>query len=362
MKKTRIGFVGVGDISAIYLQNLTGAFSDELEIVGVCDLVKEKAERAVKKYNIPKLYKDMYELFADDEVDVVLNITRPDEHYEVSKAALLAGKHVYSEKPLASTLERGAELVALAKERGLYPGGAPDTFLGAAIQTGRQMIDSGAIGQIVGAAGYMKCRGHESWHPDPEFYYKRGGGPMLDMGPYYVTAMINLLGPVKWVTSMSRVTYPERTITSEPKAGQVIKVDVPTHVAGIMEFGDGALGTLTTSFDVFPAGSYDFIEVYGSEGSMIIPDPNNFGGKIKIRGRGEWEERGLTFDFSENSRGVGLCEICRAIREGREARTSCNLTYHALEVMLALANAEHRREHIKIESSCDRPAPMWRKQ
>ncbi len=360
MEKTKIGFVGVGDISAIYLANLTTTFADEIEIVGVCDLVREKAERAVEKYGIRKLYRDMYELFADDEVDVVLNITRPDEHYGVTKAALLAGKHVYSEKPLASTLGDGAELVAIARERGLYLGGAPDTFLGAAIQTAREMIDSGAIGTVVGAAGYVKCRGHESWHPDPEFYYKRGGGPMLDMGPYYVTAMVNLFGSARWVASMSRITYPERTITSEPKKGQVIKVDVPTHVAGVIEFETGVIGTLTTSFDVYPAGSYDFIEVYGSEGSMIVPDPNNFGGKIKIRGAGEWEERALSFGFSENSRGLGLYDMCRAIREGRAARANCSLTYHALEVMLALANADHRREHIRIESHCDRAEPMWK--
>lgn len=359
MRKMKIGFVGVGDISGIYLENLTHRFK-EVEIVGVCDLVREKAERAVGKYGIPKLYEDMYELFADEEVDIVLNITRPDEHYEVTKAALLAGKNVYSEKPLASTLEKGKELVALAKERGLTLGGAPDTFLGSAIQTAREMIDRGDVGQIVGAAGYMKCRGHESWHPDPEFYYKRGGGPMLDMGPYYVTAFVNLFGSVKWVTSMSRITYPERTITSEPKAGQVIKVDVPTHVSGIMEFESGAIGTLTTSFDVFPAGSCDFIEVYGSEGSMIVPDPNNCGGKIRIRGKGDWEERDLTFDYGWNCRGVGLCDMANAIRDGRTPRANCGLTYHALEVMLALANAEGRREHVRIESRYERTAPMCR--
>ncbi|MBR3416298.1 MAG: Gfo/Idh/MocA family oxidoreductase [Clostridia bacterium] len=359
MRKMKIGFVGVGDISGIYLENLTKSYK-EVEIAGVCDLVREKAGRAVKKYGIPKLYGDMYELFEDKEVDIVLNITRPDEHYEVTKAALLAGKNVYSEKPLATSLEKGKELVALAKERGLALGGAPDTFLGAAIQTAREMIDRGDIGGIVGAAGYMKCRGHESWHPDPEFYYKRGGGPMLDMGPYYVTAFVNLFGSVKWVTSMSRITYPERMITSEPKAGQVIKVDVPTHVSGVMEFENGAIGTLTTSFDVFPAGSYDLIEVYGSEGSMIVPDPNNCGGKIRIRGKGDWEERDLTFDYGWNCRGLGLCDMANAIRDGRTPRANCGLTYHALEVMLALANAEGRREHVKIESRCDRTAPMCR--
>ena len=206
---TRIGFVGVGAISGIYLENITNRFKD-IEIIGVCDLIRERAENAVKKYNIPKLYNDMYELFADPEVDVVLNITRPYEHYEVTKAALLAGKHVYSEKPLAVDMDEADELVALAKEKGLHLGGAPDTFMGAGIQTCRKLIDDGVIGDVVGANVAMICHGHESWHPDPEFYYKFGGGPMLDMGPYYVTALINLprMAAAPWQLQVKLVLLP----------------------------------------------------------------------------------------------------------------------------------------------------------
>ena len=202
-KKVGIGFVGCGAISGIYLQNITNLFK-EIEIVGVCDLIRERAENAVKNYNIPKLYNDMYELFADPDVDIVLNITRPYEHYEVTKAALNAGKHVYSEKPLAASLAEGKELVALAKEKGLMLGGAPDTYLGAGIQTCRKLIDEGKIGEPIGCAGFMICHGHETWHPDPEFYYKYGGGPMMDMGPYYLTAMINLVGSVESVSAMTK--------------------------------------------------------------------------------------------------------------------------------------------------------------
>ena len=216
----------------------------EIEVIGVCDLIRERAEKAVKQYNIPKLYNDMYELFADPEVDIVLNITRPDEHYAVTRAALEAGKHVYSEKPLAATLEDGKKLVALAKEKGLLLGGAPDTFLGAGIQTCRKLIDDGVIGDVIGGAGFMIRHGHETWHPDPEFYYKRGGGPMLDMGPYYVTALVNLICNVEAVSSMTRITFPERKITSQPKNGEVIHVDVPTLVAGAMRFTNGAIGPL----------------------------------------------------------------------------------------------------------------------
>ena len=228
---TRIGFVGVGAISGIYLENITKRFKD-IEIIGVCDLIRERAEAAVEKYNIPKLYNDMYELFADPEVDIVLNITRPREHFGVSKAALEAGKHVYSEKPLGASLAEGRALVALAKEKGLRLGGAPDTFLGAGIQTCRKLIDDGYIGTPIGSTAYMLSNGHESWHPDPEFYYEVAGGPMFDMGPYYLTAMINLMGGVNRVMSAARISFPQCVITSQPKTGKVMNVEVNTYVAG----------------------------------------------------------------------------------------------------------------------------------
>ena len=246
---TRIGIVGVGSISGIYLENITNKFQN-IEIIGVCDLIRERAERAVEKYNIPKLYETMHDMFADPDVDLVLNITRPYEHFEVSKAALLAGKPVYSEKPLGATWEEGLELVRLAEEKGLWIGGAPDTYMGAGIQTCRKLIDEGAIGDIVGATAFMTCHGHESWHPDPEFYYKFGGGPMMDMGPYYVTALINLLGGVKRVGGMISTPFATRTCTCKEHDGEIITVDVPTSYYGVMEFESGAVGSILTSFDI----------------------------------------------------------------------------------------------------------------
>ena len=242
METTKVAFIGVGDISGIYLENLTKLFK-QIEVIGVCDLVREKAERAQEKYSIPKIYETMYDAFADDEVEIILNLTRPYEHFEVTKAALEAGKHVYSEKPLGASKEEGEQLVALAKEKGLSIGGAPDTFLGASIQTCRKLIDDGFIGQPLGFNASMICRGHESWHPDPEFYYKYGGGPLMDMGPYYVTALINLLGRVASVTSVARTSFKQRVITSQPLAGKVVDVDVPTYITGIMEFDNGWWGT-----------------------------------------------------------------------------------------------------------------------
>ena len=226
--------IGVGCISGIYLDNITKVFK-EIELIGVCDLVRERAENAQKNYGVPKIYETMHDAFADPEVDIVLNLTRPYEHFEVTKAALEAGKHVYSEKPLGASLEEGIQLRALAEEKGLMLGGAPDTFLGAGIQTCRRLIDDGFIGQPIGSAAYMIGSGHESWHPDPEFYYKYGGGPMFDMGPYYLTAMINLLGGVSEVMSASKITFPQRIITSQPLAGTVIDV-----------FDDDLMGTTVT--------------------------------------------------------------------------------------------------------------------
>lgn len=357
MKKIKIGFVGVGDISGIYLENITKRFK-EIEIAGVCDLVWEKAERAVKKYGIPKQYKDMHELFADDEVDIVLNLTRPYEHFEVTKAALNAGKHVYSEKPLAATLEGGAELKKLAEEKGLFLGGAPDTFMGGGIQTCRRLIDEGAIGTPVCAAAFMMCHGHESWHPDPEFYYKHGGGPMLDMGPYYVTALVNLLGPVKAVSGMTKISFPKRTITSEPKNGEIIDVDVPTYIAGVMEFESGAMSTIVMTFDVYPA-PHECIEIFGSEGTMLVPDPNDFGGEIKVKkGIGEFRSEEMTFPYTTNSRALGLADMAKAISSGRKHRANSGLTYHVLEVMTAFERSSAGKTRIEIESSVEIGAPM----
>ena len=354
----KIGMVGVGDISGIYLENLTNTFK-EIKLVAVCDLIKEKALKAKEKYNVPKIYDTMYELFDDEEIDIVLNLTRPYEHYDVSREALLHGKNVYSEKPLAATYEEGKKLVALAEEKGLMIGGAPDTFLGAGIQTCRKLIEDGVIGDLVGGAAFMICRGHESWHPDPEFYYKHGGGPMLDMGPYYVTAFVNLLGGVKSVTGIAKTTFPQRTITSQPLCGKVIDVDVPTYITGMMEFENGVTGTLFTTFDVVNNGQARF-EIYGSEGTLIVPDPNTFGGEVKVLHRmdGEIRTMPLLFDYNENSRGLGLADMAKAIETGRNPRESYKQTLHVLEVMESFTKSSELRRTLDLETSFKKEQPM----
>ncbi len=356
----KVAMIGVGAISGIYLKNITETFH-ELELIGVCDLVRERAEKAQKDFNVPKLYETMHDAFRDKEVQIVLNLTRPSEHFEVTKAALLAGKHVYSEKPLGATFEEGMALVKLAEENGLMLGGAPDTFLGAGFQTCRRLIDDGVIGDVVGAAAFMICRGHETWHPDPEFYYKRGGGPMMDMGPYYITALLNLVGGVKAVTGVTKSAFPTRLITSAPKRGQVITVDVPTSVTGIMEFENGAVGTIFTTFDAYYPNQAR-LEIYGTHGTLFCPDPNYFGGPISLFTPEEKavKELPLLYDYKENSRALGLADMANAILNKRPARADYHQTLHALEVMTAFELSSDAHGRVEMKTKFERRAPMDR--
>ena len=360
MKTVKIAMIGVGNISGIYLKNLTGLFK-EVELIGVCDLVRKRAEDAQQQYGIRKLYETMHDAFADPEVDVILNLTRPYEHFEVSRAALEAGKHVYSEKPLGADLSEGRALLQLARQKGLLLGGAPDTVLGAGIQTCRRLIDEGCIGTPIGSAAFMMSSGPEPWHPDPEFFYKRGGGPMFDMGPYYLTAMINLLGGVERVFSASRASFPQRIIGSQPHAGEVIDVDVNTYIAGTVQYASGAIGTIFTTFDLkFPGAKRRFIEVYGTEGTLFVPDPNTFGGKVELYRpeQGELKEMPLMYAYPENSRALGLTDLCKALLTGREPRCGVQQTYHVLEMIEGFETSAKTGEWTRIESTYQRPAPM----
>lgn len=356
--KIQVGFVGVGNISGIYLKNITNMFK-EIEIIGVCDLVREKAEKAVEEYNIPKLYNDMYELFADEDVDIVLNITRPYEHYEVTKAALMAGKHVYSEKPLSPDLEEGKELVKLAKKKGLLLGGAPDTFMGAGIQTCRKLIDDGYIGRPIGANIRFSTHGPEDWHPDCEFVYQYGGGPMLDMGPYYVTSIINLLGPVKRINGVATKANEQRPMLCGPKYGNMMSVDVPTYVMGTMEFQNGAVANIFTTFDVYSETTFEYT-VYGTDGSISVPDPNTFGGPVKLlrKGMEKAEEIPLVFHYPTNSRALGLADMAKALTTGRDFRANCDQQLHVLEVMTGFIRSSEEGKPLDIEAPFERKAAM----
>ncbi len=359
MDKTKIGIIGCGNISQIYCEAPTKF--PNIEVVACADLDLERARVKAAEHGIPKAL-SVDEILADPEVEIVVNLTIPAVHAAVSKQILEAGKHVYSEKPLAINRADAAALLALAKEKGLRVGCAPDTFLGAGLQTCRQLIDEGAIGEPVAAIGVLQSRGPEGWHPDPEFFYQPGAGPMFDMGPYYLTALTSLLGPVRRVTGSARTSFPERTIGSKAKLGQTIKVNTPTHIAGVLDFGAGAVGTLITSFDVH--GGEPFIEIYGSEASLAVPDPNIFGGVVGLRRPGEktFAEQPLNSPYTQNSRGIGVAEMAAALRGERPHRASGEMAFHVLDLMVAFHEASADGRHIELASTMERPAafpPGW---
>ncbi|WP_310552104.1 Gfo/Idh/MocA family protein [Paenibacillus glufosinatiresistens] len=357
MNKIRIGVIGCGNISGIYFENLTKLFL-HTEVYACADRNCERAEAAAQEYGIPNVW-STEELLGSEEIQIVLNLTTPEGHFEICRQALLQGKHVYVEKPLSLTPQEGRELVDLARERGLMLGCAPDTFLGAGLQTCRKLIDDGFIGEPVAATAFMVCHGHESWHPAPAFYYQKGGGPMFDMGPYYLTALVSLLGPVRTVCGMARTSFAERTITSEPKFGERIQVEVPTHVAGTLEFASGPIATMITSFDVWDS-TLPRIEIYGSRGTLIVPDPNTFGGPVlfKPAGGAEFKEIPLLFGYSDNSRGLGIADMAECVLRGGKPRASGELADHVLEIMQAFHTSSDTKRYAELETSCERPEPL----
>jgi predicted dehydrogenase len=350
MNKIGVGIIGCGVISDIYLENLSTKMS-HVTLVGCADLVDEKATIQSEKYNIKKMTVD--EMLKSNEIGIIVNITIPKAHFEVCEKALLAGKHVYVEKPLSLTTEQGKQLLMLAEEKGLLIGGAPDTFLGGGIQTCVKLIQDGWLGDVVGANAFMTCHGHESWHADPEFYYKPGAGPMFDMGPYYLTALVKLIGSIKKVGALTSKAFEQRTITSAPKFGQVMDVEVMTHVVALLEFENGATGQLTTSFDVWKA-ELPRIEIYGTKGTLSVPDPNTFGGPIKLYTpqNPDFLEIPMAFGFTQNSRGLGVSKMAEALLFNNDALFEANgkLTYHVLEVMESILLAGEQRQFIEVKS------------
>jgi predicted dehydrogenase len=357
LEKVKIGIIGCGNISAIYLKNCSQKF-DILEVAACADVIPEKAQARAEEFNIPKAC-SVDELLNDPEIRIVVNLTVPKAHAQVCLAALEAGKNVYVEKPLAATREEGKKILEVARSKALLVGNAPDTFMGAGLQTCRKLIDDGWIGEPIAATAFMTCHGHESWHPDPEFYYEVGGGPMFDMGPYYLTALVSLIGPVKRITGSARVTFPERVITSQPKYGTRIKVETPTHIAGVMDFENGAVGTVITSFDIWDA-NLPRIEIYGSEGSLSVPDPNTFRGPVFVRRKDakEWTEIPLSHGYADNSRGLGVADMAYALLSGRPHRANGEMGYHVLDIMQGFLDASESGTHYNLASSCTRPAPL----
>ena len=354
--KTRIGIIGCGNISQAYFNGLK--MFNFLETVACADINATVAEAKAKENNVKSM--GVEELLASPDIDIVVNLTIPKVHADISVKALEAGKHVHSEKPLAINVADGVRIVETAKRMKLRAGCAPDTFLGSGIQTCRKAIDDGWIGKPIAGTAFMLGHGPEAWHPNPFFFYDLGGGPMLDMGPYYVTALVNLLGPVRSVHAVSAKSFPERLATCKEHFGEKIPVKVPTHNSGTLIFESGAIVTVVISFDIWKHNHGSPIEIYGSEGSMLVPDPNTFGGPVKVfrPGNETWSECPLTHAHSKNSRGIAVADMAMAIKEKRPHRCSADLALHALEVMFAFEESSKSGAAVTIKNRCDQPKPF----
>ena len=359
MERVKVGVIGCGNICRQYFERAKQF--PILEMAACADLVPERAKEAAEKYDVPRAC-TVDELLADREIEIVLNLTIPAAHAPISLRAIEAGKHVYVEKPLATTITEGQHLLDAAGKAGLRVGGAPDTFLGTSHQLCRQLIDDGAIGQPVAATAFFLSRGPEPWHPDPAFFYKPGGGPMFDMGPYYLTALINLLGPIRRVAGAAGMQITDRVVGKGPKQGQKLDVETPDHVTGLIDFAGGAIGTIVTSFaTLFPQHSGENpITIYGSEGTLAVPDPNRFDGPVKLRRADDDDWQTLTPEHDHpNGRSLGLAEMAQAIRAERPHRASGELMFsvlHAMASFLATSDAE-RYQHLP-EHAAVRPAMM----
>ena len=351
-----VGVIGAGYISDIYLTNLTSSF-ENVRVVGVADLMMDRAEAQAAKYGVRAMTVD--ELLADPEIALVVNLTIPAAHAEVAFAAVRAGKSIYNEKPLTQERAQTDQLLAEAAERGVLVACAPDTFLGGGLQTARELLDAGVIGEPVAFRASMITRGHELWHPNPGFYYTAGVGPMFDMGPYYVTALAVLLGPVRAVTGMARATFPTRTIASQPRYGETIPVETPTHIVANLELASGPIGTLQTTFDLWDP-EHAALVVYGTEGTVRLPDPNTFGGPIQRYDPGTetWEDVPIARPYTENSRGLGVADLADALRTGRSPRASGELARHVLDVMHAALESAAEGRTITLTTTAERPAPL----
>ncbi|MDR1096435.1 MAG: Gfo/Idh/MocA family oxidoreductase [Spirochaetaceae bacterium] len=369
MEKLKAGIIGAGNISGIYIKNLRELFCDSVDLRAIANTSPEKAREAAARHGLDFAESpDM--LLARDDIAIVLNLTPPAAHYAVAKAALEAGKHIYNEKPLCANLADGEALLDLARKNNVRVSCAPDTFLGAGIQTARKLIDDGWIGRPVAGVAFMMNHGPEDWHPAPEFFYAPGGGPLFDMGPYYLTALAALLGPVAAVTGNATTAFDTRDITSKEKYGKKIPVTTPTHISALLDFSCGAALSLTMSFDVW-SHTLPPIEIYGSEGTLQIGDPNFFISPVRLKRRNAatWQEIPLIGPSGprlaglldhENWRGIGVADMAEAIQTNRRHRASGELALHILEVMTRILESSKTGKRLAVSHGCERPDKLNR--
>ncbi|GAA4839624.1 Gfo/Idh/MocA family oxidoreductase [Luteimicrobium xylanilyticum] len=353
-----VGVVGVGVISQQYFGYLPSL--PNLRLTAVADLDLDRARSVGEAQGVRGTSVD--DLLAADDVDVVLNLTIPAAHAEIASRALAAGKHVYGEKPLATSTDEACPVLEQAAAAGLRVGSAPDTVLGTGIQTARAAIEDGLVGDAFGAAVAWSAPGHELWHPAPAFYYQPGGGPLLDMGPYYLTSLVTFFGPVVRVTGSTTRTQRARTVASGPAAGTPVPVDVDTHVVAILEHAGGVVSTVTMSFEVWGTKTPLF-EVYGTQGTLSVPDPNGFSGTVAVltaadRQDRTWRDLPVAAGYADASRGAGLADMARAIETNRPHRASGDLAFHVLEIMEAIGGAGRDHAVVELTSTVDRPAAV----
>ena len=356
--RLNIGIIGCGDISDHYCRGL-GHFPI-LNLRSCADLEMPRARKLADAFNARAV--TVEQLLADPQIEIVVNLTPPTAHAEVALAAIAAGKHVHNEKPLAITRAEGRRILAAADAAGLRVGCAPDTFLGGGQQTCRKLLDDGWVGIPVAATAFFLSRGPESYHPGPDFFYKPGGGPLFDMAPYYLTALVHLLGPVTRVGGSASTSFAQRRAISPQlppeRHGYSIDVEVATHVSAILDFADGCIASLITSFDVW-SNSLPRIEIYGTEGTLSVPDPNHFGGPVRLKrvGASDWSAIPLTHD-ADVLRGIGVADLAHALRSGRPHRASGALAWHVLDLMHAILESSESGCHIDIHSSVSPPPPL----
>ncbi|MGE0502664.1 MAG: Gfo/Idh/MocA family protein [Rhizobiaceae bacterium] len=365
-RKLGVGVVGCGNISAAYFR-LAPLFKG-IEMRACADVNHEAAKARAKEFGVRA---DTVEgLLKARDIDIVVNLTVPIAHYAVSKAALDAGKHVYSEKPFVLSLKDGLDLKKRAEKKGVRVGSAPDTFLGGAHQLARNLIDSGKLGRITSGTCHVMSHGMEHWHPNPDFFFQAGGGPILDLGPYYISNLIQLIGPVRQVAALASTPARERTITSKPRAGQKIKVETPTTLCALIEFRNGAVVTFNASWDVWQHG-HKPMELYGEEGTIHVPDPNFFGGEVRYTTKADEAKKFPKWDHPfavpnqqhatgmlANYRTSGLADMAIAIQEGRPHRCSLEASLHAVDVMTGILKSGETGRFVTMQTTCERPAAL----
>ncbi|MCT8161790.1 Gfo/Idh/MocA family protein [Pseudoruegeria sp. SHC-113] len=357
-----VGILGCGNISAAYLR-LAPMFKG-IKIRAVADINPAAAEARAAEFGVRAESVDG--LMAATDVDIIVNLTIPNAHFETSMAALRAGKHVYSEKPFVLSLDEGQQIKALSEEKGLRVGSAPDTFLGGVHQHARHLIDTGAVGKITSGTAHVMSFGLEHWHPNPDFFFQPGAGPVLDIGPYYITNLIQLIGPIARVSAMTATPRTKRLITSEPRNGEYVEVTTPTTIHALLEFASGAVVTLGTSWDVF-SHRHGNMELYGEKGSLYVPDPNFFGGPLEITEKTTlvalpegWDHPFEKVNDGEraNYRTAGLADMAVAIQEGRKHRCDQDLALHAVDVMTSILKAGETGQVLEITTTCERPEAL----